>query len=63
MKTLKRSVENVLFVAAAGLLGATQADAAVSCHKINAKGFLIRSGTDVKINVTWAEVLAADCGR
>jgi hypothetical protein len=32
-------------------------------HKINAKGFLIRSGTDVKINVTWAEMLAADCGR
>jgi mono/diheme cytochrome c family protein len=32
-------------------------------HKVNAKGFLIRSGTDVKINVTWVEMLAADCGR
>ena len=32
-------------------------------HKVNAKGFLIRSGTDLKINVTWAEVLAADCAR
>ena len=32
-------------------------------HKINAKGFLIRSGSDVKINVTWAEMLAADCGH
>ena len=32
-------------------------------HKVNAKGFLIRSGTEVKINVTWAEMLAADCGR
>jgi mono/diheme cytochrome c family protein len=32
-------------------------------HKINAKGFLIRAGSDMKINVTWAEMLAADCGR
>jgi len=32
-------------------------------HKIDAKGFLIRSGTDAKINVTWVEMLAADCGR
>jgi mono/diheme cytochrome c family protein len=32
-------------------------------QKINAKGFLIRTGTDAKINVTWAEMLAADCGR
>ena len=32
-------------------------------HKVNAKGFLIRAGTDVKINVTWVEMLAADCGR
>jgi cytochrome c553 len=32
-------------------------------HKVDAKGFLIRSGTDLKINVTWAEMLAADCGR
>lgn len=32
-------------------------------HKVNAKGFLIRSGAEVKINVTWAEMLAADCGR
>jgi len=32
-------------------------------HKINAKGFLIRTGTDVRINVTWVEMLAADCGR
>lgn len=32
-------------------------------HKVDAKGFLIRSGTDVRINVTWVEMLAADCGR
>jgi len=32
-------------------------------HTVNAKGFLIRSGTDVRINVTWVEMLAADCGR
>jgi mono/diheme cytochrome c family protein len=32
-------------------------------HKVNAKGFLIRAGTDVRINVTWVEMLAADCGR
>ena len=32
-------------------------------HKVDAKGFLIRSGTGVKINVTWVEMLAADCGR
>jgi mono/diheme cytochrome c family protein len=32
-------------------------------HKVNAKGFLIRTGADVKINVTWVEMLAADCGR
>ena len=32
-------------------------------HKVNAKGFLIRTGTDIRINVTWAEMLAADCGR
>ncbi len=32
-------------------------------HKVNAKGFLIRAGTDVRINVTWVEMLAADCGH
>jgi cytochrome c553 len=32
-------------------------------HRVIAKGFLIRTGTDVRINVTWVEVLAADCGR
>ena len=32
-------------------------------NKVNAKGFLMRSGTDVKINVTWVEMLAADCGH
>jgi len=32
-------------------------------HQVDAKGFLIRSGTDVRINVTWVEMLAADCGR
>lgn len=31
-------------------------------HKVDAKGFLIRAGTDVRINVTWVEVLAAECG-
>lgn len=32
-------------------------------HKVNAKGFLIRTETEARINVTWAEMLAADCGR
>ena len=32
-------------------------------HKVNAKGFLIRTRTEDRINVTWVEVLAADCGR
>jgi mono/diheme cytochrome c family protein len=32
-------------------------------HKISAKGFLIRSETDARINVTWVEMLAADCGH
>ena len=32
-------------------------------HKVNAKGFLIRAEADVRINVTWVEMLAADCGR
>jgi hypothetical protein len=32
-------------------------------HKVTAKGFLIRTATDVRINVTWIEMLAADCGR
>jgi hypothetical protein len=31
-------------------------------HKVNPKGFLIRSETGDRINVTWVEVLAADCG-
>jgi len=30
-------------------------------HKVNAKGFLIRTGTEVRINVTWVEMLSADC--
>jgi hypothetical protein len=32
-------------------------------HKVNAKGFLIRGEADIRINVTWVEMLAADCGR
>jgi hypothetical protein len=32
-------------------------------HKVDAKGFLIRAGASVKINVTWVEMLAADCSR
>jgi hypothetical protein len=31
-------------------------------HRVNAKGFLIRTETDVRINVTWVETLAEDCG-
>src|SRR5258706_5141178 len=27
-------------------------------HAVNAKGFLIRTGTDVRTNVTWVEMLA-----
>jgi mono/diheme cytochrome c family protein len=32
-------------------------------HKVDAKGFLMRAGADLKINVTWVEMLAADCGH
>jgi len=32
-------------------------------HKVNAKGFLVRTETDVRISVMWIEVLAADCSR
>lgn len=32
-------------------------------HKVNVKGFLIRTGAEIRINVTWVERLAADCGR
>lgn len=32
-------------------------------HKVAAKGFLIRTAADVRINVTWIEMLTADCGR
>ncbi len=32
-------------------------------HRVNAKGFLMRTGNDAKINVTWVEMLATDCGR
>ena len=32
-------------------------------HKVTTKGFLIRTATGVRINVTWIEMLAADCGR
>jgi len=32
-------------------------------QKVNAKGFLIRTGSDVRINVTWVEMLAAECGH
>lgn len=32
-------------------------------HKVNVKGFLIRTETEVRINVTWIEMLGADCGR
>ena len=31
-------------------------------HKVNVKGFLIRTGTELRINVTWVEMLAAACG-
>jgi S-disulfanyl-L-cysteine oxidoreductase SoxD len=32
-------------------------------QKVAAKGFLIRTAADARINVTWIEVLAADCSR
>ena len=32
-------------------------------HKVNAKGFLLRTETGVAINVMWIEALAAECGR
>lgn len=32
-------------------------------HKVNAKGFLIRTGAEVRINVTWVETLAEGCGH
>jgi mono/diheme cytochrome c family protein len=31
-------------------------------QRVNAKGFLIRAEGEVRINVTWIESLAADCG-
>ncbi len=36
---------------------------ALAGHKVNAKGFLIRAGAGVRINVTWVEMLAANCGH
>lgn len=32
-------------------------------HKVNAKGFLMRTETGIRISVMWVEMLAAYCGR
>src|SRR4249920_1162891 len=53
MKALKRSVELFLFVVAASLLAVSPAHAAVSCHKINAKGV----GQDLGGGVTQAQII------
>ena len=53
MKALKRSVELFLFVVAASLLAVSPAHAAVSCHKINAKGV----GQDLGGGMTEAQII------
>jgi hypothetical protein len=53
MKALKRSVELFLFVLAASLLAVSPAHAAVSCHKINAKGV----GQDLGGGMTEAQII------
>jgi hypothetical protein len=32
-------------------------------HKMNAKGFLIRTANDVRLNVTWLEMVSPQCGQ
>jgi len=53
MKTLKRSLELVLFAVAVGLLAVSPTQAAVSCHKINAKGV----GQDLGDGMTEAQII------
>lgn len=53
MNALKRSVETFLFVVAASLLAVSSAHAAVSCHKINAKGV----GQDLGGGMTEARII------
>jgi hypothetical protein len=53
MKTLKRSVELFLFVVAVSLPAVNLAHAAVSCHKINAKGV----GQDLGGGMTEAKII------
>jgi len=53
MKTLKRLAVPSLFVVATALAGATVAQAAVSCHKINAKG----AGQDLGNGATQAQII------
>jgi hypothetical protein len=53
MKTLKGAVEIVLFVVAACLLAINPVHAAVSCHKINAKGV----GQDLGGGITEAQII------
>ena len=53
MKTLKKLVDLFLVIFAASLIVASSAHAAVSCHKINAKG----AGQDLGGGVTEAQII------
>jgi hypothetical protein len=53
MKTLERAFEIFLFVVAASLLAVNTTHAAVSCHKINAKGV----GQDLGGGITEAKII------
>ena len=53
MKTLRKLVDLFLVIVAASLIVASSAHAAVSCHKINAKG----AGQDLGGGVTEAQII------
>lgn len=53
MKTLKKLVDLFLVIFAASLIVASSAHAAVSCHKINAKG----AGQDLGGGITQAQII------
>ena len=53
MKTLRKLVDLFLVIVAASLIVASSAHAAVSCHKINAKG----AGQDLGGGITQAQII------
>ena len=53
MEALRRTAVGSVFVVAAALVGATTAQAGVSCHKINAKG----AGQDLGGGITTAQII------